>query len=206
LNTKEEIKKKLQALLPGKSAHEIFNARVLPMPPEIPANARISAVLCLLYPVYNELSVLLMKRISDTTAHSGQISFPGGSKDPADSDLISTALRETYEEVGIFENIEILGALTPLYIPVSNFSVHPFVGYCAEKPALHPNKDEVAQIIEVPLISLFKDSGKKITEVISPARPDIVRKANAYVLDDGTVIWGATAMILSELEILIKTN
>ncbi len=191
--------------LPGLKAQELMAGRVLPMQVDVPDNARISAVLCLLYPVQYELNVLLMKRMTDSTAHSGQVSFPGGSKEYADKDLITTALREANEEVGIdASDILILGALTPLYIPVSNFMVHPFVGYAQNKPSVNPSKKEVAHIIEVPLEKLFHRDTKTIAEVISPARPKMVRKVNAYVLDDGTVIWGATAMILSELEMLMK--
>lgn len=201
----ERIKNKLQEPLPGVGAQELMAARVVPMPAAIPADARASAVLCLLYNIDTQLHVLLMKRMADKTAHSGQVSFPGGRYEPEDKDLQTTALREANEEVGIVTaDIEILGALTPLYIPVSNFKVHPYVGYIPNRPSYHLSKDEVAYILELPLVELFHESRKTVTDVTSPALPGVLRKVKAYVLSDDTVIWGATAMILSELEVLMQ--
>ncbi len=179
--------------------------RVVSMPLTVPKDARPSAVLCLLFPLKEELHVLLMKRREDKTAHSGQVSFPGGSYDASDADMRATALREANEEVGILSaEVEILGALTPLYIPVSNFNVYPFVGFAKQKPEYNLSHNEVAYTLEVPLETLFHEDRKTVAEVVSPKSPEIVRKVNAYVLDDGTVIWGATAMILSELEALME--
>ena len=179
--------------------------RVVTMPPEVPDNARLSAVMCLLFPIHDELHVLLMKRREDKTAHSGQVSFPGGSKDPEDADLAATALREAYEEVGILPSaIDVLGALTPLYIPVSNFHVFPFVGFTSKRPEYNLSHNEVSHTIEVRLSSLFHHERKTVTDVVSPAIPDVIRKVKAYQLEDGTIIWGATAMMLSELEVVIE--
>lgn len=176
-------------------------ARVVSMPAKAPDNARPSAVLCLLFPVNDELYMLLMKRREDRTAHSGQVSFPGGSYDTTDADLKATALREANEEIGILSSeVEILGALTPLYIPVSNFNVYPYVGYAKQRPIYNLSHNEVSYTIEVPLDTLFHPNRKTITDVISPAIPDVIRKVKAYKLEDGTIIWGATAMIISELE------
>jgi 8-oxo-dGTP pyrophosphatase MutT (NUDIX family) len=203
----KRIQEQLQLPLPGLEAQELMAGRALSMPVNVPGDARISAVLCLLYPVQYELNVLLIKRMADSTAHSGQVSFPGGSREATDKDLITTALREANEEVGIdASEISILGALTPLYIPVSNFMVHPFIGYTGNRPSVNPSKREVAHIIEVPLEKLFHHTTKTTADVTSPARPGIIRRVNAYVLDDGTVIWGATAMILSELEVLMRNT
>lgn len=174
------------------------------MPHKVPDNARPSAVLCLLFPINEELHVLLMKRREDNTAHSGQVSFPGGSYDETDADYKATALREAQEEVGIVSSdVEILGGLTSLYIPVSNFNVYPFVGFAKHKPQYNLSHNEVAYTLEVSLNTLFHHDRKSIAEVISPAFPTIVRKVNAYILEDKTVIWGATAMMLSELEALM---
>jgi len=171
------------------------------MPLKIPENARPSAVLCLLFPVNGELNVLLMKRREDKTAHSGQVSFPGGSYEQSDADLKATALREAQEEVGIVSSeVDILGALTPLYIPVSNFNVYPYVGYALQRPVYNLSHNEVSYTIEVPLDLLLHADRKTVTDVISPAVPDVIRQVRAYKLEDGTIIWGATAMIISELE------
>jgi 8-oxo-dGTP pyrophosphatase MutT (NUDIX family) len=197
----ERLRQRLQQPLPGRSAQERMMGRIVAMPDKLPDDARPSGVLCLLFPMNEELHVLLMKRREDKTAHSGQVSFPGGSYEPSDADLRATALREAQEEVGIMAaEVDILGALTPLYIPVSNFNVYPFVGYAQRRPDYNLSHNEVAYTLEVPLTGLFAAGTKEVTEVISPKFPDVKRKVNAYVLEDKTIIWGATAMMLSELE------
>jgi 8-oxo-dGTP pyrophosphatase MutT (NUDIX family) len=200
----DRLRERLKQPLPGWSAQERMIGRVMAMPHKVPDNARPSAVLCLLFPLNDELHVLLMKRREDNTAHSGQVSFPGGSYDESDADLRATALREAQEEVGIpSANVDILGALTSLYIPVSNFNVYPFVGFAKQQPQYNLSHHEVAYTLEIPLNTLFHIDRKTIAEVISPASPGVVRNVNAYILEDKTVIWGATAMILSELEALM---
>ncbi|MGN6567530.1 MAG: NUDIX hydrolase [Flavipsychrobacter sp.] len=204
LSILERLRTRLQQPLPGLSAQEKMAARVVPMPLEVPANARASAVLVLLFEAANELNVLLMKRMEDKGAHSGQVSFPGGRQESYDADLRATALREAQEEVGILSgDVDILGALTPLYITVSNFNVYPYVGYAKQAPEYNLSRQEVAYIMEVPLTTLLHESRKTVTDVISPAVPGVIRQVKAYQLEDGTVIWGATAMIIAELEVLL---
>lgn len=199
------LKNRLQEKLPGVLAHELMMARVRAMPTDIPVDARESAVLILLFPHEEELHLLLIKRAEDGHAHSGQISFPGGRKDSTDESLQATALREANEEVGINESkLKILGQLSPLYIPVSNFHVFPFVAYAEERLEYYKNQQEVAAIIEIPIEEIFSDKIKTIAKVTSPADKTFVRNVNAYQLEDGTIIWGATAMILSELEVVLK--
>lgn len=179
--------------------------RVRPMPMAVPANARPSAVLCLIFPLNGEPHILFMKRREDNTPHSAQVSFPGGSYEQNDADYRATALREANEEVGIMAaDVDILGALTSLYIPVSNFNVYPYVGFSAQRPAYNLSQAEVSYILEVPVSDLFHPSRKEVTHVTSPAIPDVKLKVNAYVLQDSTIIWGATAMILSELEAVLR--
>ena len=202
--TIEWLRQRLLQPLPGRSGQERMIGRVLAHPIKVPENARPSAVLCLLFPVNNDLHMLLMKRKEDNTAHSGQVSFPGGSYESTDADFKATALREAQEEVGIVSSdVDILGALTPLYIPVSNFNVYPFVGYSSQRPQYNLSHNEVSYTIEVPLHSLLHPERKTVTDVISPAMPDVIRNVNAYKLEDGTIIWGATAMIISELETIL---
>ena len=201
----EILRQRLQQPLPGIVAQERMMARVVSMPLKVPDNARPSAVLCLLFPVNDELHILLMKRREDKTAHSGQVSFPGGSYEATDAGLKATALREAQEEVGIMSaDVAILGALTPLYIPVSNFNVYPFVGFSKNRPVYNLSHNEVSYTIEVSLKSLLDPARKITTDVISPAVPGVIRKVKAYQLEDGTIIWGATAMIISELEAVLK--
>ena len=179
--------------------------RVLAMPPEVPANARPSAVLCLLVPDNGQWQVLLMKRMEDNGAHSGQVSFPGGRYESSDADYLATALREANEEVGIMPaSIEILGALTSLYIPVSNYNVYPYLAYTPVKPSYSLSAGEVSYVMEVPITELFHPERKTVTDIIPPGASGVLRQVNAYQLPDGTIIWGATAMILSEIEALMQ--
>ncbi len=116
-----------------------------------------------------------------------------------------TALREAEEEVGIVAGeVEVLGALTPLYIPVSYFMVHPFVAWSDQRPDYLPSRNEVSEIIEAPLAHLFNPANKITTEVQPSAMPGVTFTVPAYRLPDGSFIWGATAMMLSELEILLN--
>ncbi len=199
------LKERLKQELPGKEAQERMTGRVLPMPDEIPENARQGAVLVLLYPVDDMLSLLLIRRTSDGGAHSGQIAFPGGKAEHTDADLIATALREAQEEVGLLScDVDIIGALSSLYIPVSNFNVHPFVGYTEARPDYILSAIEVESVLEIPIAELFHP--ERITKVVvtSPADKSFIRKVPAYKLDDDTIIWGATAMMISELQMLLE--
>ena len=205
IETIHKLKVRLTQSLPGPAAHERMLARVLPLPLKVPEDARPSAVLSLLFPLNNALHVLLIKRTEDGRAHSGQISFPGGRQEPTDADLHATALREAQEEVGIMSSeVEILGQLTPLYIPVSNFQVYPFVAFAEKRPAYLLSKQEVAYTIELPVAKFLAEKMKTIATVTSPADPSFKRDVRAYRLEDNTVIWGATAMILSELEQIFR--
>lgn len=200
----DRLQQRLKQPLPGADAHARMLARVREMPSEVPENARASAVLALLFPQQDELNLLFIKRTEDGHAHSGQISFPGGRQEPTDADLRATALREAQEEVGIMSSeVTILGQLTQLYIPVSNFLVYPFVAFAMQKPEYNLSADEVAYTIEVPVKDILSDAMKTIARVTSPADKSFVRKVNAYQLKDGSIIWGATAMILSELEVIL---
>lgn len=173
---------------------------------EVPDDARQSAVLCLLFPIEEILNVLLIKRVEDGKPHSGQISFPGGRQDDIDKDLQETALRETFEEVGVpSADIEIIGALSELYIPVSNNNVHPFVGFTAECPTCNISMDEVQYTLEVPLPELYNHNKKKVKEIRPSSHPELVIKTLAYEWDQDHTIWGATAMMLAELEEIWKS-
>lgn len=200
----QQISSRMQQL-PGTEAQLKMVGRVISMPPVIPANARPGAVLCLLFPHNTKWHILLMKRRPDKGPHSGQVSFPGGRFDATDADYRATALREANEEVGIMPaDVTILGQLTTLYIPVSNFNVYPFLAWADRKLTYALSEQEVEYIIEVPLSDLFHPERKTVTSITSPAEPGIRRKVNAYRLTDDTIIWGATAMILSEIEALMQ--
>ncbi len=156
---------------------------------------REAGVLALLFPLADEPAVLLTVRRDDLNNHAGQISFPGGRREPGE-DLRATALREAHEEVGLApEAVEILGALTPLYIPPSNFCVYPFVGVTTRAPDLRPHDAEVAEVLAVPLARLTAPG-------IRRREPWTLRGRTIEVpfFDlDGHKVWGATAMMLAEL-------
>lgn len=151
--------------------------------------------------------MLLIKRVEDGKAHSGQVSFPGGKQDIQDADLRTTALREANEEVGLISSeVEIIGSLTPLYIPVSNFNVYPFVGYADKEPVYNLSEREVDAIIEVPVRELFLPESKTVIDITSPVLKGKLKNVKAYRLAEGHIIWGATAMIISELEAVFNTS
>ncbi len=156
---------------------------------------RQSAVLISLFPENNKINTLLIKRATYDGVHSGQISFPGGKFEEFDSSLIQTALREAQEEVGIDPfKVEVLGTLTPLFIPVSNMEVLPVIGLLREKPVLHLNLQEVEFTITVPICHL-KNSENHLHKTI------VVREHSIeapYFKVDCEDVWGATAMIISE--------
>ncbi len=166
-----------------------------------PLNARRSSVLILLYKKDNEWYMPLIQRSTYDGAHSGQVSFPGGKVEKWDSSLLDTALRESEEEVGVQRsNIQFISELTPLYIPNSNFMVYPQVCVTNILPVFTPDLREVDSIIEVPIIKLLTpDTIHHFSRNINGIQVD----APFYKVDE-YVIWGATAMIISEFLHLIK--
>ncbi|HER08395.1 MAG TPA: CoA pyrophosphatase [Bacteroides sp.] len=160
-----------------------------------------AAVMILMYPASGKLFLALIKRNEYPGHHSAQVSFPGGMREAADRSLEETARRETCEELGIPDTMEILGSLTTLYIPVSNFLVTPFVGWLDHRPRFQPDISEVQYIIEVSVETL-KDPGNCRTEKMFRHGQQMVTPC--YMAGNER-IWGATAMILSEyLELVSK--
>ncbi len=201
----ENIKYELRKPLPGKDA-QIKMAPVAHLNRFSldDKNARKGGVLLLLSYQQKQLHVTLIKRAKDGGAHSGQISFPGGKCENFDANIIETAKRETFEEVGVApERIEVLGSLSSLYIPVSNYLVFPAVGFVLDEPKFVPDKNEVDKILNIPLEYFFSEKYKKKQKI----------SARNYIIDapcyqiNGYTIWGATAMIMSEfIEILKRSD
>jgi 8-oxo-dGTP pyrophosphatase MutT (NUDIX family) len=159
-------------------------------------SARPASVLVLLYPAGGGWSFVLTRRTDTLASHKGQISLPGGAREPGETP-VETAIRETCEEIGICsDDIHLIGLLTPLYVSVSSFEIHPFVGHLDERPHFAANPVEVAGLIEMPLDMLLEDS-IKVHERWQ--FQDVDREVPFYRYD-GQVIWGATAIMLSELE------
>lgn len=167
-----------------------------------PKNPIPSSVLLILYPYRKEIYTVFILRPDYGGVHSGQISLPGGKKEPSDPDLQTTALRESYEEVGIVpEKVQVLGQLSDLYIPPSRFLVTPIIGCMETRPDFARDPAEVEEIIEVNIRDLFSEKAFQIKRHKVGMGMHI--KAPAFVVDN-YVIWGATAMILSEFNDMIK--
>ena len=200
----EKLKQLLKAPLPGEKAQAIMAPEVRQPGPwgAGPENARFSSVLILFFPKNGHWYLPLIQRPVYNGAHSGQISFPGGKQEEHDADSLETALRETHEEIGIPpDKVSHLGALTNLYIPKSNFIVFPQVGWMQEEPSFVPDPLEVDEIIEVSLDALLDESCVKAFTFQSG---DTMASAPYYDVS-GKRIWGATAMIMSEiLEVVRK--
>ncbi len=197
---------KLPSTLPGKSAHLTMapdhRIATLIIEQTPPLTAKESAVLVLLTPPeipgedFMDWNILLIKRPSYPGIHSAQISFPGGKCDKEDTDMVSTACREAYEELGIeSKDIKIIGPLTQLYVPPSNFIIYPLLAVSRRKLSYTPDKREVSDFFHVPLKLLSPECIKR-SRVQAP--PDGWITAPSYVIN-GEVIWGATAMIIAEL-------
>jgi 8-oxo-dGTP pyrophosphatase MutT (NUDIX family) len=158
--------------------------------------ARPASVLVLLYPAGGGWSFVLTRRSDTLPNHKGQISLPGGAQEPGETP-VETALRETCEEIGICSaDIHLIGSLTPLYVSASDFEIHPFVAYLDKRPEFAANPVEVAGLIEMPLDMLLEDS-IKVRERWRYGEYDLDVPYYRY---DDQVIWGATAIMLSELE------
>lgn len=156
-----------------------------------------AAVTMLFYPKNKETHLVLIVRNSYKGVHSAQIAFPGGKFESADVDFKTTALRETEEEIGVDRSkIEIIKAFTSLYIPPSNFMVHPFLGICKEEIHFKPDPVEVAAVIELPL-AVFRDDTIIVTETLTTSYATSI-EVPAFKIE-GHIVWGATAMMLSEL-------
>ena len=200
--TKAELQLKLSNSLPGSVSHmkmashqrvKHFNNETVDIP-----NAKKSAVLILFFHDDGILKMIVIRRSEYVGIHSGQIAFPGGRFEEEDKDVMTTALREIQEEIGIpEEKIEIIGRLSDIYVPPSNFLISVFVGYLSERPIYKIQEREVDEIIEIPFDDFFKQ--------------DVIKQKDFYVNSIKAVsmapyfdvtnaeIWGASAMVISEL-------
>ena len=165
-------------------------------------NPKKAGVLALFYPKKTETYLVLIIRTAKGV-HSSQVAFPGGKFEEQDRDLSETATRETEEEIGILQqNINLITHLSEIYVPPSNFLVYPFIGHLDFEPKFTLQKEEVSDIIEVSLSDFL--NAKIITHNIKTSYSEFLG-VPAYIIND-KVVWGATAMILSELkDILIKS-
>jgi len=170
-------------------------------------NKTLASVMLLLYPKDERLHFPLIIRTSNNPLdkHSGQISFPGGKLEQNDKDDWHCALRECEEELGVDQKkMSYVGALTPNYIPISNFKVAPFVAYMEHKPIFNKQDEEVEEIIEIPFELLFDPEIIKCGEVALSS--GIKLQDIPYFKIFSHKVWGATAMILNEFITLIQSN
>lgn len=158
-------------------------------------NCREAGVLALFFPLDGAPALVLTVRRDHLPDHAGQVAFPGGQREP-DETLQETALREAHEEIHLLPDlVDMLGPLTPLYIPPSNFCVHPFVGAAFQPPELHPTDAEVGTILRVPLPHLLDPATlTRETWTLHGERVEV-----PFFDIDGYKVWGATAMMLAEL-------
>jgi len=194
-----QLRQELAGPLPGRAAQY----RMAPRPrrggeryDQARSDARRGGVLILFYPHRGALYLPLILRPTYNGVHSGQVGFPGGGYEEIDGDLTSTALREAYEEIGVRpEWVQILGRLSPLYVFASNYLVQPTVAWVAQRPQFRLDPYEVAALIEAPLCELQDGRNQHSEEWELRDRRATVPFFNVR----GHVIWGATAMMLSEL-------
>jgi len=184
------------------AARRHMSVQPRPLAPPPGTVARQSAVLLLIYPHHDSraLHFPLMRRPDTRGVHSGQISLPGGSQEPGET-TTETALREAEEEMGIRRaDVTVIGALSPIYVPPSNFEIHPIVGTVSVAPAWLPNPAEVAELIEAPIAVLLDDSIKSARMLEREGHSFGVR---IYTIA-GHEVWGATAAILGEFELRLR--
>jgi 8-oxo-dGTP pyrophosphatase MutT (NUDIX family) len=182
-----------ESLLPVFTAGRLW-PRFAPSP-----TARPASVLVLLYPDSDgEARIVLTERVSYDGHHSGEVSFPGGKAEPADTDAAATALREATEEVGldpVAAGVSVLGLLDPVFIPVSDFRIDPIVAVAERAPAMRPNPTEVARILTPPVAAFLPEAD---VEIVERTIRDWPLRYGGYRID-GLHVWGATARILGQL-------
>lgn len=229
--TIDTLKIRLQEELPGAAshlkmapAHRLDEFRAIR---DKDFNPRLSAVLVLLYPgdagstmpagqtsfvdaessensspPLSTLKIVFIRRGEYVGIHSGQIAFPGGRYEDDDADLCETAMREAEEEIGVSrDSYEIIGQLSDLYVPPSNFLVRAFVAYAPRRPSYIPDPREVQEVIELDFSHFFNSTNIKVKDF--PAHNSVNNTSAPYFDVEGVTIWGATAMMLTELVDLI---
>lgn len=193
--------------LPGEEAHNIMvpqeRLRIMKSLNFEEIKPKNAGVMMLFYPKADETYLVLIVRNSYEGAHSSQIAFPGGKYETDDVNLEQTALRETYEEIGVpADKIQVLKAFTKLYIPPSNFMVYPFLGISMDEITFYPDAKEVSSIIELPLAVFLSESIVVNAEINTSYAKSIA--VPVFKIDDH-IVWGATAMMLSELKIVLNS-
>ncbi len=202
------------SLLPQLQTIELpgLSAQLLAVPPERAAlmealdlnalNPKKAAVTILLYPKKEQMQLVLIQRNTYAGVHSAQIAFPGGKIEPTDAHAAAAAFRETEEEIGVAaKQLIFVRSFTELYIPPSNFMVYPFLAYSLEDLSFFPDPTEVAQIVEISLQEFLENCPIALQTRATSYNPEI--EVPCFIIQ-GHEVWGATAMILSELKETFK--
>lgn len=204
-NIIEKLRQESAVALPGWEAQKKMSPSYrgdLQLEKILEMNPKRSAVAIVLYEKEGNIHFILTQRHEYEGTHSGQVSFPGGKQESSES-ILETAIRETYEEVGVgLDASDLCLALTPIYIPPSHFLVSPYVFYVPSISAFQPDPYEVKEVLEVPLHHILETEKKIITDISSSR--GMIKEVPAYALED-RIVWGATAIILSELEAILLT-
>lgn len=193
----------MQSPLPAHRAHRkvMRHRKAIEQLGSIPQSAKQSAVLVLVYPKNDHLHTVFILRQTYKGVHSAQVGFPGGKVEDMDSNIEATALREANEELGISaQKIELLGSLSPLYVPPSNFLINPIVGIQYDTPRFIAEEREVAEVIESPL-KAFIGEDKLISTTVNTSYGAL--KTKAYLINN-KIVWGATCMILKEFSEVLE--
>lgn len=204
----KSVSKIEQIPLPGQASQfkmsPPFRLELIEQQLEAMKTSKKAAVTALFYPDEKQVTkLILILRKTYKGVHSAQVGFPGGRLEDADESLKYAALRETWEEVGVpIADIEVLKALTEMYIPPSNFTVYPFFGITHKTPMFIKQDEEVEDLIEVLLTDFMDELAVTSVKVMTSLEKEM--EVPAFSLN-GHIVWGATAMMLSELKDLLKT-
>jgi len=201
----QHLNDRILAGLPGLLAHRQMAPSVRPLVSfdehDYP-HAKKGSVLILFYPHEGDIYTVFIKRPDYEGVHSGQVAFPGGRIETNETAQVA-ALREAQEEIGLIkEQVHIFNQLSNIYIPPSNFFVFPFLAYTSQRPVFIPDPKEVDYVIESPISVVLDPTIKGVMEI---ERQEGIIQAPYYLIQDHKV-WGATALMLSELEFLLQEN
>ncbi|WP_283637388.1 NUDIX hydrolase [Aquaticitalea lipolytica] len=202
------ISKIEQAPLPGQASQfkmsPPYRMDLIEKQAEAMKSSKRAGVLALFYPdTLQNTNLILILRKTYKGVHSAQVGFPGGKLEPQDKSLEYTAVRETQEEVGVpLKDIKVIKAMTEVYIPPSNFTVHPFMGITTKTPKFVKQDDEVEDLIEVTLKDFIDDNLMTSRLIMTSLQKEVEVPAFHF---NGHIVWGATAMMLNEVKDLLKT-
>ena len=200
----DRLRNALNSPLPGMEAHQDVMSYSREQANEVRqrrSDFREGGVLVLLYPSEQDWQMILIERPKYEGVHSGQVAFPGGAREDEDASLRETALREANEEVGLdTSKVKVLGALSEVYIPPSNFVVRPYVAFMEDTPDLLKDEREVEQILHAPVNNFL------LPNAIQEEKIQLYTGVNLNVgafKHQGHIIWGATAMMIAEFRRLL---